>query len=293
MVPYRADPRRDEKEDAFQTESGQSQLGPPPLTDDDVRAIVETAAQRVVRLCERRGLFEAGATDPLWEQEPLLAQISAASVQGMVATGDRAGRKVRRRLTDPEDGVRSGALCYAARGFSLHAATRIEATDRRQLERLNLVRYHGVLAPASPDRAQIVPGPSALTQTVGCEHASAGGRRCHRVSWAKLLARVFQYDVTVCPSCAGHMQETSGLHHCCPHCAFCGGGFSQRGRPAIQSPTHRPGSPGSPIRIRRSCLSRRRNGRRLERMGLCPNSSAWTDRQGRRPLTHQKTAVHQ
>ena len=165
----------------------------------------------------------------------------------------------------------------------MHAATRIEATDRRQLERLNLVRYHGVLAPASPDRAQIVPGPSALTQTVGCEHASAGGRRCHRVSWAKLLARVFQYDVTVCPSCAGHMQETSGLHHCCPHCAFCGGGFSQRGRPAIQSPTHRPGSPGSPTRIRRSGLSRRRNGRQLQRMGLCPNPSAWIQPSGPAP----------
>ncbi|MBT4099619.1 MAG: hypothetical protein HOE86_18350, partial [Gemmatimonadetes bacterium] len=240
----------------------------PPLTDDDVRAIVETTAQRVVRLCQRRGLFDEGATDPLWEQEPLLAQISAASVQGMVATGDRAGRKVRRRLTDPEDGVRSGALCYASRGFSLHAATRIEATDRRRLERLcryvirppvangrlrfvdettlafslktpwadgtcqillspqelleklaalvppprlNLVRYHGVLAPACPDRAQIVPGRSTLTQTEGCEHGAAPTRRDHRVSWAKLLARVFQYDVTVCPSCAGHMKIIAAL----------------------------------------------------------------------------------
>jgi len=240
----------------------------PPLTDDDVRAIVETTAQRVVRLCQRRGLFEEGSTDPLWEQEPLLAQISAASVQGMVATGDRAGRKVRRRLTDPEDGVRSGALCYASRGFSLHAATRIEATDRRRLERLcryvirppvasgrlrfvdeqtllftlktawadgtcqlvlspqelleklaalvppprlNLVRYHGVLAPACPDRAQIVPGRSALTQTEGCEHGAPDGRRCHRVSWAKLLARVFQHDVTVCPSCDGHMKIVAAL----------------------------------------------------------------------------------
>jgi len=201
-------------------------------------------------------------------QEPLLAQISAASVQGMVATGDRAGRKVRRRLTDPEDGVRSGALCYASRGFSLHAATRLEATDRRRLERLcryvirppiangrlrfvdeqtlvltlktawadgtcqlllsphelleklaalvppprlNLVRYHGVLAPACPDRAQIVPGPSSLTQTEGCEHADTGGRRVHRVSWAKLLSRVFQYDISVCPSCAGHMKVIAAL----------------------------------------------------------------------------------
>ena len=54
------------------------------MTDADVRTIVETTAQRVVRLCQRRGLFEEGATDPFWEQDPLLAQISAASVQGMV-----------------------------------------------------------------------------------------------------------------------------------------------------------------------------------------------------------------
>ena len=92
------------------------------------------------------------------------------------------------------------------------AATRIDATDRRRLERLcrfvdeetlafslktpwdgtwqillssqelleklaalmppprlNLVRYHGILAPACPDRAQIVPGASALTQAKACE----------------------------------------------------------------------------------------------------------------------------
>jgi len=240
-------------------------------------------AQRVVRLCQRRGLFEAGSTDPLWEQEPLLAQISAASVQGMVATGERAGRRVRRRLTDPEDGVRSGALCYASRGFSLHAATRIEATDRRRLERLcryviqppiasgrlrfvdeetlvfslrthwadgtcqlllspqelleklaalvppprlNLVRYHGVLAPACPDRAKIVPGPSELPQTEGCEHGAPSGRRVHRVSWARLLVRVFQYDVRVCPSCSGRMKVIAALTapsavDVCRLCAAC------------------------------------------------------------------------
>ncbi|MBT7861795.1 MAG: hypothetical protein HN712_15850 [Gemmatimonadetes bacterium] len=77
--------------------------------------------------------------------------------------------------------------------------------------RLNLVRYHGVLAPACPDRAQIVPGPSTLTQAEGCEHGAAPTRRDHRVSWAKLLARVFQYDVTVCPSCSGHMKIIAAL----------------------------------------------------------------------------------
>jgi len=141
----------------------------PSLTDDDVRAIVETTAKRVVRLCQRRGLFEEGSTDPLWEQEPLLAQISAASVQGMVATGKRAGRKVRRRLTDPEDGARSGALCYASRGFSLHAATRIEATDRRRLERL--CRYV-IRPPVASGRLRFVD-----EQTLGVHVEDALGRR--------------------------------------------------------------------------------------------------------------------
>jgi hypothetical protein len=191
-------------------------VGAPQLTDDDVQQIVETTAKRVVRLLQRRGVLEEGNVDSLWEDESLLATITAASVQGQIATGERAGLRVRRRLIDPEEGIRSGPLCFASRGFSLHAATRIEATDRVRLEklcryvirpplaagrlqildadhvafslksiwsdgtyqivlspeelleklaalvpppRLNLVRYHGVLAPNAVDRAQIVPGP--------------------------------------------------------------------------------------------------------------------------------------
>ena len=145
------------------------------------------------------------------EQEPLLATITAASIQGQVATGERAGQPVRRRLLDPQEGIRTGPLCFASRGFSLHAATRVPAADRTRLEglcryvnrpplaagrlqildaeqvafdlktpwsdgtyrielspqelieklaalvpprRLNLVRYHGVLAPNAADRAQ-------------------------------------------------------------------------------------------------------------------------------------------
>src|SRR3989304_5111938 len=73
----------------------------PKLTDDDVQAIVETTAKRVVRLLERRGLLDEGNPDPLFQREPLLATLTVASVQGTVATGDRAGQRVRRRLLDP------------------------------------------------------------------------------------------------------------------------------------------------------------------------------------------------
>ncbi len=104
-------------------EAGPEFVPAPPLSDDDVQQIVETTARPVVRLLQRRGLLEEGNTDPLMAQEPLLATITAASIQGQVATGERAGQPVRRRLLDPLQGIRTCPLCFAARGFSLHAAT--------------------------------------------------------------------------------------------------------------------------------------------------------------------------
>lgn len=97
-------------------ETGPEFLAAPPLSDDDVQRIVETAAQRVVRLLQRRGLLEEGHVDPLRKQEPLLATITAASIQGQVATGERAGQPMRRRLLDPQAGIRTGPLCFASRG---------------------------------------------------------------------------------------------------------------------------------------------------------------------------------
>ena len=76
-------------------EDGPASVPAPPFSDDDVQAIVETTAHRVVRLLQRRGLLEEGQADPLMEQEPLLATITAASIQGRVATGERAGQRVR------------------------------------------------------------------------------------------------------------------------------------------------------------------------------------------------------
>ena len=66
--------------------------------------------------------------------------------------------------------------------------------------RLNLVRYHGVLAPNAVDRAQIVPGPIAA---YAGENESTPTPRRHRLAWAVLLARVFQFELTVCDRCGG------------------------------------------------------------------------------------------
>ena len=59
----------------------------------------------------------SNATDEQWEGfvverrgESLLAGITSASVLGLVATGHRAGRRVRRVLSDPSEAVRTGSL---------------------------------------------------------------------------------------------------------------------------------------------------------------------------------------
>ena len=108
----------------------------PPLSDQAVQQIVETSARRIIRLCTKRGLLDDTAADPLTDEEPVLAALTAASVRGLTATGARAGQRLRRVLKDAATGVRTAPLCFAARGFWLHAATRIAGPDRRGLERL-------------------------------------------------------------------------------------------------------------------------------------------------------------
>ena len=80
--------------------------------------------------------------------------------------------------------------------------------------RLNLIRYHGVLAPNAADRAAIVPGPQAEADEETCNGRHSGGQgqtSPYRRSWATLLARVFRIDVTRCPDCGGRMKIIAAL----------------------------------------------------------------------------------
>ena len=78
--------------------------------------------------------------------------------------------------------------------------------------RLNLVRYHGVLAPNAASRDRIVPGPNE-GPTEPCSHPeqTAAPQPVYRLSWARLLARVFRVDVTECPACGGRMKIIAAL----------------------------------------------------------------------------------
>lgn len=74
--------------------------------------------------------------------------------------------------------------------------------------RKNMVRYHGIFAPNSALRAQIVPKPNLETSqgqgTTESTQCPGQGKR-----WAQLLARVFQVDVLECPRCQSRMQMIS------------------------------------------------------------------------------------
>ena len=71
--------------------------------------------------------------------------------------------------------------------------------------RLHLIRFHGVLAPNAKLRRQIVPAPAERAAAPPTDHASAQGDT-PRMSWARLLKRVFDIDVEHCPNCGGALK---------------------------------------------------------------------------------------
>ena len=134
-------------------------------TDKDIQRVVETVAKRVIRMLIRRGVISKDecSPDPLSEVSPLLSEMSFASIENSIGTGERKGQRVRRVLSDPAEGQRQSSLCYASRGFStadfalrartsFHgsrkiaapardfflpcAATSVKATHRQRLEEL-------------------------------------------------------------------------------------------------------------------------------------------------------------
>jgi hypothetical protein len=80
--------------------------------------------------------------------------------------------------------------------------------------RLHLIRLHGVLAPIAELRAQVVPqqpeSPAPATQPAECG-ANCAHHRPARLSWAKLLKRVFEVDMEHCPNCGGELKIIAAI----------------------------------------------------------------------------------
>jgi len=78
--------------------------------------------------------------------------------------------------------------------------------------RAHLTRYHGVFAPASPDRARVVPKTRAAAagKAVESREPSATDRQ-RALTWAQRLKRVFAIDIEVCRRCGGQLQVIASI----------------------------------------------------------------------------------
>jgi hypothetical protein len=76
----------------------------------------------------------------------------------------------------------------------------------------HLIRYHGVFAPASPDRARVVPKTqvAAAANHNECGEAAASDRQ-RRLTWAQRLKRVFAIDIEVCRRCGGKLRVIASI----------------------------------------------------------------------------------
>ena len=74
--------------------------------------------------------------------------------------------------------------------------------------RLHLIRFHGVLAPNAKLRREIVPSPPEQATAPACDHAQGAPAR---LSWARLLKRVFDIDIEHCPNCGGSLKIIAAI----------------------------------------------------------------------------------
>lgn len=74
--------------------------------------------------------------------------------------------------------------------------------------RSNLVRYHGVFAPASKLRKAVVAEAASVTVS---GRPRTGGTRSRNYTWAELMRRVWEVDVLECPKCGGPMKIVAAV----------------------------------------------------------------------------------
>ena len=78
--------------------------------------------------------------------------------------------------------------------------------------RLNLIRFHGVLAPNAKIRSLITPGRPVLDKDAAvAPHRASHHWTAGRMSWARLLKRAFDIDIEHCPHCGGTLKIIAAI----------------------------------------------------------------------------------
>ena len=154
-----------------------------------------------------------------------LRPLRAASCTYRIAIGPRAGHKVLSLQTLSPRGQRATpALCANAHGFGLHAGQRCGAHQRKELER-EMPLYHPLGFSQRTAQAQSHRPARAATEqclprrhhphrdVAAAIHAAPGraGSAPARLSWARLLKRVFDIDIEHCPNCGGRLKFIAAI----------------------------------------------------------------------------------
>jgi len=113
-------------------------------TDDQLHVLLQTIIARLMEMLTRRGVLveEMGqtwlaASDADSEEARTLRPLQAAAVTYRIAFGPRTGQKVLTlRGAMPREAPARQPLCADIDGFSLHAAVRVDAHERKRLEQL-------------------------------------------------------------------------------------------------------------------------------------------------------------
>ena len=111
-----------------------------------------------------------------------------------------------------EAGTGSGLSDFVKDEFEAFLECGILAAALIPRPRLNLIRFHGVLAPNAKLRAEIIPGekknkskPADDNDDVPHSPTSV----C--ISWAHLLKQVFEVDIEHCPHCGGTLKIVAAI----------------------------------------------------------------------------------
>ena len=75
--------------------------------------------------------------------------------------------------------------------------------------RVHLTRYHGILAPHSKHRKSIIRRQRPVKEK-SPDHGTAEAKS-NRIGWAKLLKRVYKFDVEICSKCQGRMRIVANI----------------------------------------------------------------------------------
>lgn len=192
-------------------------------------ATVPNAGKRVRTLGQHIGAEDFGEEESFQPGTSRCAAVSGFSVHAGVSirAHDRKGleRLCRYTARPPVATERlarrtDGRLSYRLKTPWRDGTTHVIFEPQELLEklavlvpapRLNLTRFHGILAPAAKWRASVVPAPAAATPSeppCDCEHGADAKTLRRNYPWVSLMARVFEVDVLECPDVFGSLRPS-------------------------------------------------------------------------------------